>query len=621
MDADNVKPDNFERLILLLKRGDERAWLQQKLRCNHTRRCRFDEANGNQLPLSTHECSKADMSPDEPHDYLWYIVNYSFEAFQNLLSNMRSNIQRNYELLPAYSARELDAKSAIWISRQPGRNIREKLNHTRRLLAVQRHFSCDTAENRLLKAFAQRLCRCLNLYMEVYEKEAPKCMTEMWQLAARWLRSEEAAEIGPWQHIPPNNTLLQHKLYRKIWDSWMRLQRMDEVIAHDCNNLSSLLFFNMGWNLISRLQKFCDFRLLQHPLKNNYEFISLHCEQSLRGWVPSCQGETFQALPITIEMKHKGLCIHAGPHSCISVRLSEDGKVCYLPNGIQKTNIWNTTEASIIEDTIFNELVSVKPSPLLASLVEKEEEIAGYLHSAGLPETVNTPEEKFNQLYHELRCNLHESIAYRLHHAFMEYGPTVILQGLRYLLNPKNLPTQVENLLWDIVYLIAKASEWAEYCETDELCHNRADSFKLLCSLLDDAEHQVWYGDYLSNLAEKTHSSALYVKAYYWYTRAAEKNYEWAFYNLGRCSEKGLGCPEDLARAIEYYQRSGTHEACYSLGCIYEKQHNSKEAEKWFSLAMEKGHPNAENKVREISSSLLRRSVVSYLKFIFKRNA
>lgn len=604
MNADIVTPNNFETYISLLKQGDSRACLLQILRSNYTYRCRFDQASGNQLPQSTHEFAKADIPLDESRDYLWYIVSNSLAAFRNITDNLRTNIQRNHVLLPAYSAREMDTKSAIWLSRQPGRNIREKLNHSGRILAVQRHFSSDTVENRLLKAFAMRLNRCLILYMEICGEAAPQCMAEMLQLTSRWLRSEVAAEISPWQHVPPNNALLQHKFYRKIWDSWMRLQRMNEVIAHDFEHLSSHFFFNMGWNIVRRLREYCDFRLLQQPLQTNYEFIAQHAELTLRGWVPTCPDESFQALPISIEIKHQGLTIQVGRYQRISVCLSEDGMVCRLPDGSEEANIWSLDKTAIIEDTTFNALVNSDPTPMLEFLTRVEPELSHYLRSGGLPATLNTHEAKFNQLYSELISNPGENIAYRLNAAYQEHGSLVFLQGLRELLNLQDLPTHAEQLLWDIVYKITELSEWANYCSISEHNHNRADSFKMLGALLDDKEHQVWYGDFLRERAEQTQATALYGKAYYWYLRAAEDDNVWAFYNLGNCWENGLGCPQNLQQAIEYYTRSDTHLGCFRIGCIYEQDKDFKLAEQWFMKAKEKGNHDAKKKLQKVRSNM-----------------
>ena len=48
-----------------------------------------------------------------------------------------------------------------------------------------------------------------------------------------WLRSSEADEIGRWENLPPNNTLLSQRHYRAVWDAWGWLRSLDEDIARD----------------------------------------------------------------------------------------------------------------------------------------------------------------------------------------------------------------------------------------------------------------------------------------------------------------------------------------------------------------------------------------------------
>jgi cold shock CspA family protein len=49
----------------------------------------------------------------------------------------------------------------------------------------------------------------------------------------RWLRSEPASGISRWKNPSPNNTLLEHRDYRRVWDSWRWLQDLETQLALD----------------------------------------------------------------------------------------------------------------------------------------------------------------------------------------------------------------------------------------------------------------------------------------------------------------------------------------------------------------------------------------------------
>jgi hypothetical protein len=288
------------------------------------------------------------------HDYLWYIVVHALDAFRHLAGNMRSNIRREHELMPVYAARELDSKSAMWLSRLPGRNVREKLGHSGRLLAVRRRFTEDSTENRLLKAFAMSMRSHLQRYVEILGPAADPCMEQMLQLVSRWMCQEDVQDIGPWMHVPPNNTLLQHRHYRKIWDAWMRLQRLNEIIMHDAEHLAKHYFFNMGWNIIRRLQECAGLRLLQLPIKVDYEGFDIAIGMSyLLGWIPvDSESEGLRQKEVMVEMSDTGLSFRIDGAHDVRIRLSKDGKSCSRWDG----DMWTPEAAVVIEDTLFAEL-------------------------------------------------------------------------------------------------------------------------------------------------------------------------------------------------------------------------------------------------------------------------
>ena len=39
------------------------------------------------------------------------------------------------------------------------------------------------------------------------------------------------AQVGKWDNLPPNNTLLAHRDYRHVWDAWRWLQTIDRDIS------------------------------------------------------------------------------------------------------------------------------------------------------------------------------------------------------------------------------------------------------------------------------------------------------------------------------------------------------------------------------------------------------
>ena len=206
------------------------------LTCN----AEFDPISGMPTPMPLTKfifrVARRDVTNDDfPHDRLWHLVDHCSEAVVRLIRNLNENPARDHEFMHIRQVKELDAPSFVKLSTRPGRNIREKLSSNPYLQAVKRYMSVDLAENRLFKAFLRRLYELLELRYEMMKAvrgdtaEAHPLMDEI----NRWLRSDVADEISDWENTPPNNTLLSHKDYKKVWDAWRWMLTLDEDVNRD----------------------------------------------------------------------------------------------------------------------------------------------------------------------------------------------------------------------------------------------------------------------------------------------------------------------------------------------------------------------------------------------------
>ena len=196
----------------------------------------FDPKTGNALPqvLSSVLAKVARPATVETHhDRLWRITEHARLSLERLFRALNESPRREHAMLPVRAVRELDAGSFIKLGNRPGRNIREKLAGKPYLDAVRRFQSVDLPENRLLKTFVVRLAELLELRRDcLCEKE-----DELLPGIRSWLFSDEAKTIARWDNLPPNNTLLSHHDYRRVWDAWRWLQTLDDDIDHDFSQL------------------------------------------------------------------------------------------------------------------------------------------------------------------------------------------------------------------------------------------------------------------------------------------------------------------------------------------------------------------------------------------------
>lgn len=211
--------------------------------------------------------------------------------------------------------------------------------------AVRRRSSVDTSENRLMRAFLFRLEHILTERQGALSAAKEETCEDILVSLQRWLRTDDAAEIGAWGNLPPNNTLLQDKRYRKIWDGWLWLQASDVQITEDSKRLNKDLLTVIYWNTLSQLYASGGFRTVQQPVGFDYDNFSIVPEFPIRGYLFPGYGA-----------KKKGKVKFIKPESLFGFITSEEGVDLFFhqKNLSQKLDINSLTagdEVSFVIDS------------------------------------------------------------------------------------------------------------------------------------------------------------------------------------------------------------------------------------------------------------------------------
>lgn len=195
-------------------------------------------------------------------------------AYSNISRDPREKILRDNIMMPVGRVREIDSKGMLWLSKKPGRNIREKLSGVHSMPGVKRFNSVDTGENRLFLAFSKKLYNLLHIKEQSFPPGS-LCEDELKlkENIQRFIRSQEAMTIRPWDNLPPNNCLLSDKNYNKIWKGWLQLQNIDKNIQQDALDLEKNLQTYFFWRLLELLADEISF--VQTPVNKEYYGLTL----------------------------------------------------------------------------------------------------------------------------------------------------------------------------------------------------------------------------------------------------------------------------------------------------------------------------------------------------------
>lgn len=239
----------------------------------------FDPKTGEALPqeLTTFLAKLAKPVPAVPlRDRVWRITEHARPAVERLMQTLNETPRREHALLPVRSVRELDAGSFIKLSNRPGRTIREKLAGKPYLQAVRRFQSIDLPENRLLKAFLTRLVELLEFRRDYLGEQEDELVPR----GHSWLLSDEGKAIGRWENLPPNNTLLAHRDYRRIWDAWRWMQTLDDDIAQDFAQLDAREETMQFWMDLGQMYRKGEHLFADMPVLFDYDVFTI------RTWSP-----------------------------------------------------------------------------------------------------------------------------------------------------------------------------------------------------------------------------------------------------------------------------------------------------------------------------------------------
>lgn len=256
----------IEAFYKAVKDGDTNAKLLLELQNRYNGLFDFDPVSFENMPSTLDEMLLKYHAGVNGGDRLYRIFLYAKDSLKFLMRELHTKILREHIIMPVRQVRETDGKTIRWLSKKPGRNVKEKLSGSYKLLAVRRLQSFDTAENRLLKAFAVKLDDLL--FLRETCVQIPQAELDETLFLARWLRSEDADYIGEWKNTPPNNTLLSDKHYKKLWIAWNALQHLDEDTAEDFLRFDYIRMSMTIVHFISKLSALEPCRFIQQPVRS-----------------------------------------------------------------------------------------------------------------------------------------------------------------------------------------------------------------------------------------------------------------------------------------------------------------------------------------------------------------
>ncbi len=224
----------------------------------------FDKSTGSfeEIDLFTflENINEFDYNEDIFYDDMYYVLEYTKGSILHLINNINKEIKREHKILPISQAREFDKKTIMWLSRQDGRTVKEKLKNNK-IKTVKRYRNVDTYENRIFKIFLKKLILVDEARCEIQSND------HLISKIRQWLRSDDAKNINEYGNIVYNNILLHHPHYSKIFKSYKWLNRLDEKVDYLVKKYPAQIRTILKFEIFTQLQ----FLSAEYILPNNLD--------------------------------------------------------------------------------------------------------------------------------------------------------------------------------------------------------------------------------------------------------------------------------------------------------------------------------------------------------------
>lgn len=173
---------------------------------------------------------------DAPAEIISVIAQRHFNLIKTVGESLRKVLRRERNKVNMGRAQQMDSQCLRWLSKQPGYTTAQKAGSKQEVLAVVRHESYDTLENRVFKDFLILCEREGSMYIATYQKTYPNSkriddVRRLVNLVSSILLFPVMDGISKLKSNPRPNYVLQKNVnYSVIWMLYQRLLKKYQII-------------------------------------------------------------------------------------------------------------------------------------------------------------------------------------------------------------------------------------------------------------------------------------------------------------------------------------------------------------------------------------------------------
>lgn len=208
-----------------------------------------------------------------PFDLIHRAMELSEGAIEEILEEPNEKILRVHEMRPVHQVRRMDDTCMRWLTKQPGRTVRDKLASRREAMAVVQRYSPDTLENRVVSRVVQTFRGLLEDRLQDPEtfddggRVTRESLEGALELCGPRFRRSDLAEVPPSVQPRPNHVLVDDRNYSRVWRAYQLLERRDEALRESWPRLEQRIARAVFWSFAAQLADQPGVDLWERPLR------------------------------------------------------------------------------------------------------------------------------------------------------------------------------------------------------------------------------------------------------------------------------------------------------------------------------------------------------------------
>ena len=197
-----------------------------------------------------------------PKDEIIQIALYVEKVVKKILNNPKFKIEKVESMLHFSRVRNLDSKSMIWLSKQPGRTLREKIGTKEKIRTKISRYSYQTKENAavvalldiILPILRKRIEKNETKFKEGLDAEYHNLCKHYLDIKRRYRNSDLYEVVGKFDNNP-NNTLINDRNYSVIYRGYRQLKHYNEKIKKDWKSYQKRFVWSIFMGVAAELEK------------------------------------------------------------------------------------------------------------------------------------------------------------------------------------------------------------------------------------------------------------------------------------------------------------------------------------------------------------------------------